>query len=174
MAEPTFDAESAQSGQNASGNNSRVSTPTSNFVSDAMTTSRIMRAAAEDKYTPPEDGRLTEQQVVTYLTLVEAAGEEYRQKMENINAVSADLERDGDVSMSDISKMMKAANAGGGIAVVEINAVKAAGGNWAEHQWVRQTLVTAGRMQNANPTTAHNYALFQKYDAAIMRGMTQD
>lgn len=174
MAESALDVESTPGGQDPSLRDSAVRTPTSDFVSDAMTTSRIMRAAAEDKYTPPDDGRLSEQQVITYLAHVGAAGEEYRQKMENINAVSSDLQGDGDVSMADISQMMKAANAGGGIAVVEINAVKKAGGNWAEHQWVRQTLVTAGRMQNANPTTAHNYALFQKYDAAIMRGMTQD
>lgn len=165
------DGSSPSSSANAS---STESAGPAGMMSGAASAAEIMRSVAKDRYTPPADGKLTEEQVLAYLSYIAAAGEDYRKKKELIDAVSKDVEKDGDVTMSDISNMMKAANAGGGIAVIEMKAVKAGGGNWAEHQWVRQTLVAAGRMQDANETTAHNYALFQKYDAAIMRGIAPE
>ncbi len=161
-------AESMQSADEAG----KPRTGAAGVVAELARTGEIMAAAAEDQYTPPADGKLSEQQVQTYLAHVQAAGVAYAEKVKMINELEADLNSDGDVSMTDISKMMQATTAGGGIATVEISAVKAGGGNWAEHQWIQQALVTAGRMKDANESTAHNYALFQKYEDAIMRGMT--
>ena len=59
--------------------------------------------------------------------------------------------------------MMKGANEVGGLATAEMEVVKEEGGNWAEHGWVAQTLMTASRQKNTNDAVAHNYALYQKY-----------
>jgi hypothetical protein len=47
--------------------------------------------------------------------------------------------------------------------------VKTAGGNWAEHQWVKAQLETARIQKDLNETTAHNYGLFQEFQSEIER-----
>ena len=51
-----------------------------------------------------------------------------------------------------------------GLSTVEIGVVKSAGGNWAEHQWVKESLRTAWLQKEGNDTIARNYALYQQYE----------
>jgi hypothetical protein len=53
------------------------------------------------------------------------------------------------------------------LSTAEIEIVKSAGGNWAEHQWVRQTLRTAWLQKDINDAVAHNYALYQEYEEEL-------
>jgi hypothetical protein len=50
------------------------------------------------------------------------------------------------------------------MSTIEIEIVKSAGGNWAEHQWVKQTLRTAWLQKDVNDTVARNYALYEEYE----------
>ncbi len=45
----------------------------------------------------------------------------------------------------------------------EMEVVKSGGGNWAEHQWVKEQLRIASIQKDLNDAVKHNYALYQKY-----------
>jgi hypothetical protein len=51
-----------------------------------------------------------------------------------------------------------------GMNTIELEIVKSAGGNWAEHEWVKNTLRTAYIQKDINEAVAHNYALYQEYE----------
>ena len=55
-----------------------------------------------------------------------------------------------------MGSVMSAANA-------EMEVVTTGGGNWAEHQWVKDQLHVASIQKNLNTATKHNYALYQEY-----------
>ena len=46
----------------------------------------------------------------------------------------------------------------------EMEVVKTGGGNWAEHQWVREQLYVARIQKNINETVEHNYELYQEFE----------
>ena len=50
-----------------------------------------------------------------------------------------------------------------GLQTTEIEVVMSSGGNWAEHQWVREALRTAWIQKDINATVAHNFELYQEY-----------
>ena len=54
-----------------------------------------------------------------------------------------------------------------GLQTSEIEVVKSAGGNWAEHQWVRESLRTASIQKDVNAAVAHNYALYQEFEEEL-------
>jgi hypothetical protein len=45
--------------------------------------------------------------------------------------------------------------------------VKSSGGNWAEHQWVRESLHQAYFRKTGDEAIEHNYRLYQKYEAEL-------
>ncbi len=120
---------------------------------------QFAEAAASDVYDPPSDGELTEKQVKNYMdvtaktrVLQKRLGESW-QKME-----------DKEPSLTDVLS-----GVGGALrlSTAEMEVVKSGGGNWAEHQWVKNQLETARIQQDLNPTTEHNYRLFLKYQDDI-------
>lgn len=64
---------------------------------------------------------------------------------------------------ADIVGMDDLAEEVGGLSTAVVEVVKENGGNWAEHQWVQQTLLTASRQKDINETVAHNYRLYEQY-----------
>jgi hypothetical protein len=47
----------------------------------------------------------------------------------------------------------------------EMEVVKTAGGNWAEHQWIKSQLRTAYVQQGeGSDALEHNYALYRQYE----------
>jgi len=50
-----------------------------------------------------------------------------------------------------------------GLANAEMEVVKTGGGNWAEHQWVKEQLRIAIVQQEGSDAIEHNYQLYQKY-----------
>ncbi|MCB1684069.1 MAG: YIP1 family protein [Pseudomonadales bacterium] len=116
-------------------------------------------AASKDTYRPPEDGRLTDRQVRSY---VDALGK--TQVLRERLMESMKTSGDSDPSLSEIFS-----GVGGAVrlSTAEMEVVKSAGGNWAEHQWVGGQIETARIQQDLNETTAHNYALFKKYQQEI-------
>ncbi len=111
--------------------------------------------AAEDRYEPPADGQLTEAQVATYARNLERTAE-LRQRLsakyENLDEETA--------SISDIfSGVGDAVRLG----TAEMEVVKGAGGNWAEHQWVKSQLETARVQRDGSAAIEHNYELFLEY-----------
>ncbi len=146
---------------------------TGGIVSSAMRAAELMEQAEKDEYTPPTDGKLTEAQVQNYIAALSDANQQRMEALKRIEAAKADANNGGQVSMKDLAEIMSGVQAVSGIGTVEIEAVKSAGGNWAEHQWIQQKLLTASRMQNSTEATAHNFALYQKYADDLERATSQ-
>jgi hypothetical protein len=116
--------------------------------------------AARDVYEPPRDGRLTRGQVERYVDVLAKTAA----LKERLDGELSEKYRRKEPSISDIF---------GGIGGVvrlgtaEMEVVKSAGGNWAEHQWVKGQLETARIHQDLSPATAHNYALYREFEGRL-------
>ena len=129
----------------------------------------LMAAAEEDRYDPPSDDRLSKQQVREFVRVMARAEELQQEKMARIQEISEKADKDEDVSFSDLGSMMSGFAEAAGLQTSEIEVVKSAGGNWAEHQWVRESLRTAWVQKDINDAVAHNYALYQEYEEQLSR-----
>lgn len=129
----------------------------------------LMAAAEKDRFDPPSDGRLSEKQVREFIRVMTRAEELQQEKMEKIQAIADKADRDEDVSFRDLGSMMSGITEAAGLQTSEIEVVKSAGGNWAEHQWVRESLRTAWVQQDINDAVAHNYALYQEFEEPLSR-----
>ena len=72
-----------------------------------------------------------------------------------------------DFSFSDIGKLTSGLGSAMSLANAEMEVVKSAGANWAEHQWVKDQLHVAKIQKDLNDTVKHNYALYQKYEKRL-------
>ena len=124
----------------------------------------LMAAAEEDRYDPPSNGRLSEDQVREFIRVMQRSDELQQQKMDRLEELAEKAERDEEVSFRDIGAMMGGMSEAVGLRTSEMEVVKSAGGNWAEHQWVRETLRTAWIQKDVNDTVAYNYALYQEFE----------
>jgi hypothetical protein len=124
----------------------------------------LLALAEEDTYTPPPDGKLNERQVENFLRVMDRAGELRAEKDERLQEIAEKAENEEQMSMSDFSQMMGGMVDLAGLQSEEIEVVKTAGGNWAEHQWVRESLRTAWIQKDINEAVAHNFRLYQEYE----------
>ena len=130
---------------------------------------RLMEAAQEDTYDPPDNGELGESQVVAYTKVLKkthAIHEEYAEKLKKFSTeMKAKKEAGEEPSMADLSKAYSGIGGVMGANNAEMEVVKTGGGNWAEHLWVKEQLRTA-KIQQGDGSSAlvHNYKLFRKYE----------
>jgi hypothetical protein len=124
----------------------------------------LMAAAEEDTYTPPSDSRVSDGQVRDFLRAVKRAEELQNEKGERLRQIAEKADKEEEMSVTDFSQMMGGMTEMAGLQTAEMEVVKTAGGNWAEHQWVRESLRTAWIQKDLNEAVAHNYALYQKYE----------
>lgn len=133
------------------------------FLGEMARQGEMMEQASKDKYTPPSDGRLDEDQVEMYVKVMTKATEmqaEYAQRMEKL---AEEMEGKEQASLSDFSKIMSGVTGAAGANNAELEVVKAMGGNWAEHSWVGDQLRTAYYQKDTTDAIAHNYALYQEF-----------
>jgi MFS family permease len=140
------------------------STPGSGVFGGLARQGELLAMAEEDSYAPPGNGRLTEAQVEAFIRVMTRAAEMRAENEQRLKAMADKADKDKDFSISDLGDLMSGATTVAGLQTAEIEVVKTAGGNWAEHQWVRETLRTAWVQKDINDTVAHNYALYQKYE----------
>jgi hypothetical protein len=127
----------------------------------------LLAIAEEDRYTPPSDGKLTEQQVQAFIRVMNRVGEVQAEKEKRFQEIARKADEEEQMSLSDFGQMMGGMTDLAGLQTAEIEVVKTAGGNWAEHQWVRESLRTAWIQQDLNDAVAHNYRLYQANEAAL-------
>ncbi len=159
------------SGYSTSENSDRR-TASSGVFGEAARQAELIDAASADRYDPPSDGELDEDQVEGYVSVIQktrAMHAEYAEKMEKLAAEMKAKEAAGESpSMSDLGKMYS--GAGGFVSAnnAEMEVVKSGGGNWAEHEWVKQQLRTA-RIQQGEGSDAitHNYKLYKEYEKEL-------
>ena len=140
----------------------------SGFLGDLQRQGDLMEQAGSDVFDPPEDGKLSKSQVESYVSVLRktrALHEQYTADMKRLSEeIEAKKQAGEEPSPSDLTnlyggvgKVMSANNA-------EMEVVKTAGGNWAEHLWVKQQLRVANVQQGEGPEPiAHNYALYLEY-----------
>jgi hypothetical protein len=124
----------------------------------------LVAAADEDRYNPPSDGELSDSQVREFARVMERYGEVLREQEARFTELSERAEENERPSLGDIASLAASVGEMSGLSTAEIEIVKSAGGNWAEHQWIKQTLRTAWLQKDINDTVAHNYALYQEYE----------
>ena len=139
------------------------------FIGELQRQGELMEEANSDVFDPPADGELTEDQVENYVGVLrktravhEKYAEEMKRMSEELEATKAAGEQPSAAELSKmyggIGKTMSATNA-------EMEVVKTAGGNWAEHLWVKKQLRVASiQLGEGSKANAHNYALYQKFE----------
>lgn len=128
---------------------------------------RLLEAAQADRYDPPSDGKLSERQVEAYagvLRKTRALQADYAADMEKLGAELEAKEKAGELKPSDLAKAYGSVGTALGANNAEMEIVKTAGGNWAEHMWVKEQLRIAQIQRGeGSDALAHNYALFREY-----------
>ena len=117
---------------------------------------KVAEEATNDSYEPPADGKLTRDQVERFVYVMEKTGQlrgRLTEKLESNNETE-------NPSLGDVFGGIRDAVRAG---TAEMEVVKTAGGNWAEHQWVRSQLETARIHEDLNDTTRHNFALYERF-----------
>ncbi len=133
-------------------------------LGSAVRYGELMEAAEQDHYEPPADGRLSEAQVREFIRVMERSEELSAEKRARLQQLSDNADGKAELSMGDIGEMMAGATEFMGLGSLEIEVVKGGGGNWAEHQWVKEALRSAWIQKDINDAVAHNHALYQKYE----------
>lgn len=137
------------------------------IIRDAM----LVQQAQNEQYTPPQDGKLTESQIDTYIAVMTAASRKRKEIIDGMRAIQVKTEAGNDISMADMATMMNNSRNVSGMGTAEMDAVIAAGGNWAEHNWVQRSLRDSEQTQDGTDAGAHNYRLYQQYKEAIDRAV---
>ena len=127
-------------------------------------TAKYMEEAETDRYETPEDGKLTREQVTTFINVMDktaALQNEYSDKLKRISE-----EESEEPNITDVfSAISGAANVG----TAEMKVVKTANLNWAEHQWVRQQLDIARIQKDISDAVRHNYALYMDFEDQLRK-----
>jgi len=129
-----------------------------------MRQAELMEAAEEDRYAPPDDGELTESQVENFIDVMQKTRAIMLEKEQRLRELAKNADKDEDISFSDMSELMSVSTQIAGMNTTEIDVVNTGDGNWAEHQWVRESLRTAWIQKDINDAVKHNYSLYQKYE----------
>lgn len=135
----------------------------------------LMDAAGADTFEPPADGKLNEQQVQAYVTVLQKTRAVQAEYAENLDKVAKDMkakEEAGEAfSLADVGKAISGAGSLMGANNAEMEVVKSGGGNWAEYEWVKQQLRTARIQQgDGDAAIAHNYKLYQQFEGQLKDG----
>ena len=133
----------------------------------------LIGMAEQDRYDPPRDGRITEAQVRTFIDVMRRTSDVVAERSARVQEIAERAENDEEVSLSDFGAMMSGMSEVMALNTAEIEIVKSAGGNWAEHQWVKEALRTAWLQKDLNDTIAANYALYQEYEDELSQYIVQ-
>jgi hypothetical protein len=135
----------------------------SGMFGDMSRNAAIVADAEEDRYTPPKDGKLTEQQVREYVSVMQTVAEKRAAIVERMEKLAEKADEDDRVSVKDLGNMMSGMGEFSALATAEMAAVKANSGNWAEHRWVQESLLMASIQKDTNDTVSHNFSLYEQF-----------
>ncbi len=140
----------------------------SGMFSGVERSARIMEDAENDVWDPPRDGRLKEGQVELFIRNMEKTRELRESEARRMEEIAEEVEAKGEPSLSDIGNIFSTMTGGGmSLAAAEMEVVKTGGGNWAEHQWVKESLRTAWVQKSGSDAIEHNYSLYQQNEEKL-------
>ena len=123
----------------------------------------IIEQADNDRFAPPFDGKITEKQMATLILNLKKTTAYQKSQEEKLKNLDNQMKDNKDFSFSDIGKLASGFSSVLNTANAEMEVVKTGGGNWAEHQWVKDQLRIADIQKDISDAVKHNYALYQKY-----------
>jgi hypothetical protein len=123
----------------------------------------MIEHAENDKFMPPSDGKVTDNQIATLILNLQKTADYRKSQEDKLKNLDSQLKDKKDFSFSDIGKLTSGLNSVMSTANAEMEVVKTGGGNWAEHQWVKDQLRIANIQKDINDAVKQNYALYQKY-----------
>ena len=123
----------------------------------------MIEQAGKDRYTAPESGKITEDQMEKLIITMQKTAEYKKRQNEQMKGLEEELKDKKDFSFSDFGKLRSGISSAMTTANAEMEVVKSGGGNWAEHQWIKNQLRIASIQKDLNDTVKHNYVLYQKY-----------
>lgn len=121
----------------------------------------LVAASSEDKYEPPEDGKVSAAQAKNYVRVMTRTAEYRQEQMDQLEKMEKEMKESGSKS-TDLAKIPGGIGSVMNISFAEMEIVKTAGGNWAEHNWVKQQLRTAALQKDLNETVKHNYKVYKE------------
>jgi hypothetical protein len=129
---------------------------------------RLMDSATSDQFDPPENGKVSESQVLALIKVIEKAGvirEEYQQKMEKVaREMDAKQESGDSPSLADFTALYSGMGDAFSAGNAEMQIVKTGGGNWAEYSWVKEQLRIANLHKGDGASSIkHNYTLYLRF-----------
>lgn len=124
---------------------------------------KMIEHAENDKFVPPADGKVTDNQIATLILNLQKTADYRKSQEEKLQNLDSQMKDKKGFSFSDIGKLTSGLNSVMSTANAEMEVVKTGGGNWAEHQWIKDQLRIAKIQKDINDAVKHNYALYQKY-----------
>jgi len=125
-------------------------------------TTDLMKEVANDEYTPPADGRLTDAQVQMYLKVREHEKKIAEVAKEEMKKHAEQAEKKGDNSISGMLDGFKALGSAADFMTADIRAAKDLGYNTQEYLWVKQQILAASTSQMAEEFGKSMQANFEK------------
>ena len=123
-------------------------------------TTDLMEEAAQDEYTAPEDGRLTEAQVQMYLKVREHEKKIAQVAKDEMKKHADTAEQKGDKTLGGMVAGFKALGSVADFVTADIRAAKDLGYNSQEYLWVKEQILAASTHAMAekfNETIAANF-----------------
>ncbi len=141
--------------------------PGTGMFSGIVRQAELQKAAERDRYDPPASGKVSEEQVKALLQVAEKVEALQQHESEKLKKLAAEMEDKDNPSFGDIAKAYQSTGSMMGLVNAEMEVVKTGGGNWAEHQWVKQQLRTALVQREGSAAIEHNHRLYKKYQAQL-------
>ncbi len=136
---------------------------THGMFGDLERQANMVDQAGKDRYEAPKDGEITDAQMATLIMNMQKVSEYRKRQEEQMKKLDEDMKDKKEFSFSDFGKLTSGISSVMATANAEMEVVKSGGGNWAEHQWVKDQLRIASIQKDLNEAVKHNYALYQKY-----------
>ena len=125
---------------------------------------KIIEAADNDTYDPPRNGRLSRAQVENFVGVMSKTREYRDSQAKALKDLGEKAEKNESASWGDaISGMAGVMN----LTTAEMEVVKTGGGNWAEHQWIKEQLHVARIQKDINASVEHNYEMYLEFQEQL-------
>ncbi|MCB1680130.1 MAG: YIP1 family protein [Halioglobus sp.] len=133
---------------------------------------QLLEAAESDEYRAPADGKISQDQIEEFIRVMDRTRELREQQTARLKAIGDKADQEGGLSISDFGDIVSGAQNMAGLQTAEVEVVKSGGGNWAEHQWVKNALRTAWIQKDGSAAIRHNYRLYQQYEDKLQASIT--
>ncbi len=125
-------------------------------------TTDLMKEVANDSYDPPQDGRLTDNQVNMYLKVREHEKKIAKVAKAELEKHAEEAKKKGDKSIGGFMEGMKALGSAADFLTADIRAAKDLGYNTQEYLWVKQQIMAASTAEMAEQFSNAMAANFDK------------